>query len=180
MTLLSVSVEFVLFTSLICSSVQTSCLDNCNSTNLSPCLWVPCPLWQKNLYKIQTRSWLFPAKKYFSTESRSNSAVCVVNPSQVWLLVPDPVLLSPQAAVQPSQLFLMQHPGLTRPFLCLEHPFPLVLLDKTPLSSPLLCDALPVFSIPFCQPLALHFLPCIITNSILHCNYFLSSLFSFS
>ena len=72
------------------------------------------------------------------------------------------------------------NPGLTRPFLCLEHPFHLVLLDKTPLSYPLLCNALPVFSIPFCQPLALHFLPCIITNSILHCNYFLSSLFSFS
>lgn len=130
-------------------------------------------LWQKNFYKAQTRSWLFPTKKYFPTDSRSNPAVRVVNPSQVWLLVPDLVLLAPQAA----QLFLMQHPGLTRPLLCLEHPCPRVALDKIPLSYPLLCDALPVFSILFRQPLALHFLSRIITNSILHCNYFLSKVY---
>lgn len=102
-------------------------------------------LWQKNFCKIQTRSWLLPAKKYLPTESRSNSAVCIVKPSQVWLLLPDLALPSSQAAVQPSQLFLMQHPGLTRPFLWLEHPFPLMVLDKTPLNYPLLCDTLPVF-----------------------------------
>ena len=109
---------------------------------------VPCPFLhcgRKTFVKYKHDRCCFLPRSTSPQSQGQTLLVCIVKPSQVWLLLPDLALPSSQAAVQPSQLFLMQHPGLTRPFLWLEHPFPLMVLDKTPLNYPLLCDTLPVF-----------------------------------